>query len=1023
MSEDLAHALARLERLHNLSHRDEMRREFEELAQLGGWELEPVTLKGEWTEGLARIHGLPDDATAPGMLSGLELYDEDSRRRLEQALRRLLKGGPGYDLELQLTTTEGVKKWVRTRGGPVYKNGRLVKLRGLLQDITQRKATEVALLSSRRRADAIFERAGIGLAECHAQTRRFVRVNPKLCEILGFTAEELLKKCWPELTHPDDLLDEEETSRLFRRGRSTRASLEKRFLRKDGSFIWLQVTISPRIESGRFILAVDDVHERHQALQALLEQKRRLATIFDLLLAGITIIRISDGKIVEVNPAMEHLLGWTAQEMRGASVQQLGLFPVAEDFNRLQDTFELGQLTPVECRVCRKSGEMAEFLLTGGPALIDGEECVIGVWHDITELRRSDAALHEMDRQARIMFELAPAGISLSDPRSGRILDANQKFCAITGYDLEELLTKTVKDLSHPDDNQRQQPIYESVASGETAEYALDKRYVRKDQSIAWVRVHATILRDSSGTPNRAIAVIEDVTAKRVAEQRLREAEQRSRIALDAAGQGTIRVDLQSHRIELDARAQEYLGESIQPTLEGLLQRVHPDDHPLALETALKATELSPYSCMLRIHRNNEVRWLAVHGLSLPNSDGKPVTSITTIQDITEAKNVEQALLAGQKMEAVGRLAGGIAHDFNNLLTVILSYTELSLEQLAPDEPVRQDLQEVLGAGNRAKELTRQLLAFSRRQVMTLEVLELNSLVVSVERMLARLLGENIAILVQLEHSLPPVRADRGQLEQVLVNLAINSRDAMPGGGRLTISTSGCSLDGERAKTLEVSPGPYVLLTISDNGSGIPEEVRARVFEPFFTTKGQGDGTGLGLAMVYGIVRQTQGAIEFESHPGQGTCFHIYLPASPGPLTPSAVRRPPEARGGSETVLVVEDEPALLKLVVRTLKEAGYRVLRAANGSEALRLGREQGCQIQLVLSDVIMPGISGPQLIQQLQPLCPNSSFLLMSGYPNDALEGHGVRHYLRKPFDGPTLRNAVRTVLNQSAALTQAR
>ena len=391
----------------------------------------------------------------------------------------------------------------------------------------------------------------------------------------------------------------------------------------------------------------------------------------------------------------------------------------------------------------------------------------------------------------------------------------------------------------------------------------------------------------------------------------------------------------------------------------------------------------------------------------------------TFVRDVTEQRRLQQQLVQSQKMEAVGRLAGGVAHDFNNLLTVILSYSDLLLEDRPPDAPDREDIEQIRKAAVGASALTRQLLAFSRQQVLEPRVLEVNTVVASTEKMLTRLLGEDISLTASLAPALGAVKVDPGQLEQIIMNLAVNARDAMPHGGRLSIETANVDMDESYVRGHPVAhPGPYVMLAVSDTGIGMDAVTQARIFEPFFTTKEAGKGTGLGLATVYGIVKQSGGFIWVYSEPGHGTSFKIYLPRVDEPVARAVAA--PEVVGGSETVLVVEDVAAVRAVAREMLERHGYTVLEAPDGETALRLaGKHQGV-IRLLLTDVVMPDVSGRQLADQLLELRPDMKVLFMSGYTDDAIVRHGVLKegiaYLQKPFTPDTMARKVRAVLDGS-------
>ncbi len=401
-----------------------------------------------------------------------------------------------------------------------------------------------------------------------------------------------------------------------------------------------------------------------------------------------------------------------------------------------------------------------------------------------------------------------------------------------------------------------------------------------------------------------------------------------------------------------------------------------------------------------------------------------PVAIQRALQEKAERKergHLEEQLQQAQKMEAIGRLAGGLAHDFNNLLTVIAGYSQLLLDRLPPGDPICAYVSQIKKAGEGAASLTRQLLAFSRKQVLAPQVLDLNRVVANTNRMLTRLIGEDIELVTICRPDLGRVKADPGQIEQVMMNLAVNARDAMPQGGRITIETANVDLEGNYSnQRLVVTPGAYAMLAVSDTGIGMSPEIQSRIFEPFFTTKEQGKGTGLGLATVYGIVKQSGGYIWVYSEPGKGTTFKIYLPRvqEVAPLA-KKVEGNVRATAGSETILVVEDNEAVRRFVREILEAKGYTLLEAGGSEEALKLAESHPEPIHLFLTDVVMPRMNGPELAAHLAPLHPEVKVLYMSGYTDNAVVHHGIlesgTHFLQKPFNPETLARSIREVLDE--------
>jgi PAS domain S-box-containing protein len=463
--------------------------------------------------------------------------------------------------------------------------------------------------------------------------------------------------------------------------------------------------------------------------------------------------------------------------------------------------------------------------------------------------------------------------------------------------------------------------------------------------------------------------------------------------------------------------------EALQPTW--WLAHVHPDDRALVLGELSRLFDQQGMSLEYRFkHNNGTYRWVHDQSRLYIGTEGAPTELFGALLDVTERRRLEDQFRQAQKLEAVGRLAGGVAHDFNNLLTVISGHATFLREDLGRDQARQQDVLAIEQAAREAAGLTRQLLAFSRQQVLEARVLDLNEAVAESERMLTRVIGEDVALVTVLDPALGRIRADPGQIGQVIMNLAVNARDAMPEGGRLTIETANATMDAEYAQShMPATEGRYVMLAISDTGIGMDEDTKARIFEPFFTTKEAGKGTGLGLATVYGIVKQSGGFIWVYSEPAQGTCFKIYLPRVDEAVDWHAARSEvSDTPRGTETVLLVEDAAQLRAVSRKVLQRQGYRVIEAPDGEAALAVAAAESGPIHLVLTDVVMPGLGGRRLAGELTRLRPEVKVLYTSGYTDDAIVRHGVLEagvaYLQKPFTPEVLARKVREVLDDSRA-----
>src|SRR5512134_274354 len=520
--------------------------------------------------------------------------------------------------------------------------------------------------------------------------------------------------------------------------------------------------------------------------------------------------------------------------------------------------------------------------------------------------------------------------------------------------------------------------------------------------------------------------------ARHASDSATRRLEERFRIAAETTADGIWEYDVATGASWWSDNTFALAGVApgaLDPSGDGWAQAVHPDDRARVrreLAAAVAGTGDRLDQQFRGVRADGSVAYVEGRARVIRDVHGTATRLIGAVSDVTRQRRIETQFRQAQRLEAVGRLAGGVAHDFNNILSAILGYGQLLKEDIAAGTPRGADLDEILRAAGRARDLTRQLLAFSRQQVLDLRVLEVNGVVEGVRNMLGRLLGEDVDLALRLDPAAGCLKADAGQLEQVIMNLVVNARDAMPGGGRLTIETAAVDLDAAYAQAHEpLGPGPYVLLAVSDTGCGMTADVKARVFEPFFTTKGPHQGTGLGLSTVYGIVKQSGGFIWVYSEPGQGTTFKIYLPRVAERAAPAPAPHAPAAVGGRETILLVEDDAAVRRSTTQLLERMGYTVLAAARGEAALAIVSGSSRAIDLLLSDVVLPDLSGPQLARLLDGLRPGIRVLFMSGYADAAIVRHGIldagASFLQKPAMPDALARKIREVLDNRGGSRQ--
>ena len=665
---------------------------------------------------------------------------------------------------------------------------------------------------------------------------------------------------------------------------------------------------------------------------------------------------------------------------------------------------------------------------------IDARMILLAI-EDITERKGVEASLTESEERFRRLFETANDGIVLLEKREGKITHANPAFEKILGYTREESIGNKLQDIG----------ISLDLSDFQTTMENLNKSGMIKYDDVP--------VKTKAGQPidtdiylvDRARLVqcnIRDITKRKLVEKKLRESEEKYRLVVDNIADVITVMDLNLRFTYVSPSiirlrgytAEEVMAQTMEQimTPESLQIVAKAFEEEMTLEASgtadpgrTRILELEQY------RKDGSIVWLENHMSALRDNEKKLIGIIALSRDITERKRAEaekerlQAqLMQAQRLESVGRLAGGVAHDFNNKLTVILGYAQMAMEGLDKTDPIYQKLQQVMIAGKHSVEIVRQLLAFARKQIIAPEVLDLNETVEDMLKMLRHLIGEDIDLIWAPGHGLWQVKMDPSQIDQILANLCVNSRDAISGVGKVAIETRNTVLDEAYcAEHVEAAPGEYVMLAVSDNGCGMDRETQENIFEPFFTTKDVGKGTGLGLATVYGIVKQNNGFIEAASEPGKGAAFRIYLPRhgeeAEGKVEAVEAKTP---QGRGETILVVEDDASVLHLTEKILDHLGYAVLTSAGSAEALTMAREYQGEIHLLMTDVILPEMNGTDLAGEMLKIRPTIRTLFMSGYTADIIARQGVLkkgvHFVQKPFTFDSLARKVRDVLGSRNA-----
>jgi len=987
--------------------------EVQRLTHLGVWE----ERDGEttcWSEEMFRIFGWPPRPGPVRLADVFAVVHSDDARRVTEAVEATRATGQLLDLEHRIVRPDGEVRVIRTHGGI---RGQGTRMFGTSFDVTEQRAAEASLRAGKERYQRLVETMNEGVLVLDSQGV-ITFGNRKIADLFGTTIGEARGRRVDAFV-PDPGQAEFLRAKLASRGTVESEEYEWRLRGSDGRERWLRVSASALPDpagAGTGVLAVvSDVTERHELADTLRQSQELLQAVIDEMPAAI-FVKDLEGRLLMVNRAWEQAAG----VLRAAAIGRRAsdVFPpeVGERFETADARALTSETLHQVMETVPTPAGVRQFLTSRSPHRgADGRvRGLVGVAVDVTDVKRTEAALHEKEQLVAALLEGAAAVIFIKDV-AGRYLVVNRQFEKVLGFRREEVIGRTAHELFGAEFGDRLRATDLAVIQdGEARE--LDEAIPQAD-GVHTFRALKFPLKDAAGVPYALCGISSDLTEQRRNEaDRLRLAE-----AVEQAAEAIVITDRAGRILYVNPGFERLSGyaraEAIGQTPRLLKSGKQGPEFYAAMWATLARGEVWKGRF---VNRRKDGKLYEAEATISPvrAGDGQVVNYVAVQRDLTNERRLEGELLQAQKMEAVGRLAGGVAHDFNNLLGVILGYTEMLLGRSDTSAAQRAKLDQVRMASERAAALTRQLLAFSRKQVLDPKVLDLGTVVAEMAKMIRRLIGEDVELVVEADEGLGRVQADPGQVEQVIMNLAVNARDAMSDGGRLVFTTANVDVtDADGAAEREVPPGRYVALSVADTGCGMDAEVLKHIFEPFFTTKPAGKGTGLGLATVYGIVAQSGGHIRVRTAPGAGTTFLVYFPRVDKPVARGTPEEGAATPAGVETILLVEDDEALRGLAREFLEGCGYTVVAAADAAQALPLA-EEGRPIDALLTDVVLPGMGGPALADRLRRRHPRLRVVFTSGHPEESLSGGGVlaagSWFLPKPFTMQALARKLREALD---------